>query len=97
MDGHEGWLWILKRVKISLIGRPGCHLCEDAHAVISQVISQVGQEDIDFEELSLLEDPNLMAKYSEEIPVILINGLVHDFLRVDPDRLVAAIAIARSR
>ena len=98
MNGHEGWLWILKRVKISLIGRPGCHLCEDAQAVISQVINQgIGQEDIDFEELSLLDDPNLMAKYSEEIPVILINGLVHDFLRVDPNRLVAAIAIARSR
>ena len=98
MNGDEWWLWILKRVKISLIGRPGCHLCDDAHAVISQVISQVvGQGDIDFEELSLLDDPNLMAKYSEEIPVILINGLVHDFLRVDPDRLVAAIAIARSR
>ena len=98
MNGEEGWLWILKRVKISLIGRPGCHLCEDAHGVISQVISQVvGQSDIDFEEFSLLDDPNLMAKYSEEIPVILINGLVHDFLRVDPDRLVAAIAIARSR
>ena len=98
MNGDEGWLWILKRVKISLIGRPGCHLCEDAQAVISQVINQgIGQEDIDFEELSLLDDPNLMAKYSEEIPVILINGLVHDFLRVDPNRLVAAIAIARSR
>ena len=98
MIGHEGWLWILKRVKISLIGRPGCHLCDDAHTVISQVISQVvGQEYIDFEELSLLDNPNLMAKYSEEIPVILINGLVHDFLRVDPDRLVAAIAVARSR
>ena len=90
-------LWILSRVRISLIGRPGCHLCDDAHVVISRVITQViGQEDIDFEELSLLDDPNLMAKYSEEIPVILINGLVHDFLRVDPDRLIAAIAIARS-
>ena len=66
--------------------------------MISQVISQVvGQEEIDFEELSLLDDPNLMAKYSEEIPVVLINGLVHDFLRVDPDRLIAAIASVRSR
>lgn len=66
--------------------------------MISQVISGViDPGDIDFEELSLLDDPNLMAKYSEEIPVILINGLVHDFLRVDADRLMAAIAIARSQ
>ena len=73
-------------------------MCDDAHAVISQVIGQVmGQEDIDFEELSLLDDPNLMAKYSEEIPVILINGLVHDFLRVDANRLIAAIEFARGQ
>lgn len=84
----------MSQVKISLIGRPGCHLCDDARAVISQLI---GDGDIDFEELSLLDDPNLMAKYSEEIPVILLNGRVHDFLRVDPDRLFAAIAIARSQ
>jgi hypothetical protein len=45
----------------------------------------------------LLDDPELMAQYSEEIPVILINGEVHDFLRVDPERLRAAIASARSR
>lgn len=91
-------MWILSRIKISLIGRPGCHLCDDARAVISQVMSQViSPEDIDFEELSLLDDPNLMARYSEEIPVILLNGLVHDFLRVDEDRLIAAIAIARSQ
>ena len=57
----------------------------------------MGQEDIDFEELSLLDDPNLMAKYSEEIPVILINGLVHDFLRVDANRLIAAIEFARGQ
>ena len=77
-----------------MIGRPGCHLCDDARAVIDQIRSQ---EDIDFEDLSLLDHPDLMAKYSEEIPVVLINGLVHDFLRVDPDRLIAAIAIARSQ
>ena len=79
----------MAQVKISLISRPGCHLCDEAHAVISQVI---GQGDIEFEEISLLDDPDLMAKYSEEIPVILVNGEVHDFLRVDAERLRAAIA-----
>jgi hypothetical protein len=85
-------LWIVAEVKVSLIGKPGCHLCERAHAVISQVI---GDQDIEFEELSLLDDPGLMARYSDEIPVILVNGKVHDFLRVDPERLRAAIASAR--
>jgi glutaredoxin len=89
---YEWRLWIVAEVKVTLIGKPGCHLCERAHAVISEVI---GGQDIQFEELSLLDDPDLMAKYSEEIPVILVNGKVHDFLRVDRDRLRAAIAGAR--
>jgi len=85
---------VVNRVTITLIGKPGCHLCEKAHEVISEVI---GQTEVEFEELSLLDDPALLASYSEEIPVILINGKVHDFLRVDPDRLRAAIVSARSQ
>ena len=87
-------MWIVSEVRVTLIGRPGCHLCERAHEVISQVI---GEAEIEFEELSLLDDPELMAEYSEEIPVILVNGEVHDFLRVDAERLRAAIATARSQ
>jgi len=84
----------LSEVTITLIGRPGCHLCERAHDAIRQVVDQT---DVRFEELSLLDDPQLMSKYSEEIPVILVNGKVHDFFKVDPDRLRTAIAIARSK
>lgn len=87
-------MWIVGEVRVTLIGRPGCHLCERAHEVISQVISEAN---IEFEELSLLDDPELMAEYSEEIPVILVNGKVHDFLRVDAERLRAAITTARSQ
>lgn len=83
----------MNEVTVTLIGKPGCHLCDQAHDVISQVI---GGTDVGFELLSLLDDPELMAQYSEEIPVILVNGQVHDFLRVDADRLCAAIARARS-
>ncbi|HUW77744.1 MAG TPA: glutaredoxin family protein [Candidatus Nanopelagicaceae bacterium] len=88
---YEQGLVVVAPVKISLISRPGCHLCQVAHEIISEVIK--GQ-DVEFEELSLLDDPDLMAKYREEIPVILINGEIHDFLRVDPDRLQSAIVAA---
>lgn len=78
---------------VTLLGRPGCHLCEAARAVILAVVD----EDVTFEELSLLDDPVLLAKYSEEIPVTLVNGEIHDFWRVDENRLRAAIASARLR
>lgn len=48
-------------------------------------------ESISFEERSILEDEQLYERYWEEIPVILINDQVHDFWRVNPDRLSAAI------
>jgi hypothetical protein len=84
----------MAEVTISLIGKPGCHLCEEAHQIISQVI---GDQLIRFKVLSLLDHPHLMAEYSEQIPVILINGEVHDFFRVDADRLRAAIEMAQSQ
>jgi len=81
-------------VTVTLIGKPGCHLCDAARVAILNVIRD---EDIAFEELSLLNDPVLMAKYSEEIPVTLVNGEVHDFWRVDETRLRTAIASARQQ
>ena len=84
----------MREVTVTLIGKPGCHLCEQALAAIRPVLEET---EVAFKELSLLDDPRLMAEYSEDIPVILINDKVHDFLRVDPDRLRAAIIKAQVR
>ena len=37
------------------------------------------------------DDPALLDRYAEEIPVTLVDGRQHDFWRVDPDRLRAAL------
>jgi hypothetical protein len=71
---------------ITLIGKPGCHLCDDARVVIAQVVSEVGG-DVTVGEVSILEDEALLARYEEEIPVVLINGAVHTIWRVDAGRL----------
>jgi hypothetical protein len=71
---------------ITLIGKPGCHLCDDARAVISRVVGEVGGN-MTISELSILEDEALLARYEEEIPVVLINGAVHTIWRVDAGRL----------
>jgi hypothetical protein len=42
-------------------------------------------------EQSILDDPELAARYSEEIPVLLLNGKVHNYWRIDPVRLMAAL------
>ncbi|CAN5237007.1 hypothetical protein BH09ACT3_BH09ACT3_04340 [soil metagenome] len=42
-------------------------------------------------ELSILDDAALAAEYSEDIPVVLIDGRVHSNWRVDPARLRAKL------
>lgn len=74
--------------RVTLYSKPGCHLCDDARAVIEQVCSELGES---FEELSILDDPSLPPRYAEEIPVTLVDGKQHDFWRVDPARLRAAL------
>ena len=70
--------------RITLIGKPGCHLCDDARAVIERVAREEG---VECEELNMLDDPELVARYAEQIPVTLVDGRQHDYWRVDENRL----------
>ncbi|WP_341953742.1 glutaredoxin family protein [Salinibacterium sp. TMP30] len=78
--------------RLTLIGKPGCHLCDDARDAITHVIAELSPElTIELTEQSILEDEELRLKYSDEIPVVLINDRVHTIWRVDPARLSAAL------
>jgi glutaredoxin len=74
--------------RVTLYGRAGCHLCDDARAVIEAVCAELGES---FTEVDVDDDPALLDRYAEEIPVTLVDGRQHDFWRVDPDRLRAAL------
>lgn len=77
--------------RITLISRPGCHLCDQAREVVERVARDLG---VQWVERSLLDDPELSAAYSEQIPVTLVDGAQHDYWRVDENRLRAALADA---
>jgi glutaredoxin-like protein DUF836 len=79
-------------VRVTLIGKPGCHLCDDARVVVEAVTAELG---VGFEERNILEEPDLQARYSEQIPVTLVDGEQHDFWRVSADRLRAALTRPR--
>lgn len=84
-------------VSLTLIGKPGCHLCDDAREVIRSVIAElpaVGPA-VTVDERDILQEPDLHEKYVEEIPVVLVEGRVHTYWRVDPVRLRTAILEAR--
>ena len=73
-----------------MLGKPGCHLCDDARAIVLEVLTEFPS--VTFDEQSILDDPALLDEYAEEIPVVLIDGRVHTIWRVDPDRLRAALS-----
>ena len=74
--------------RITLISRPGCHLCDDARVVVEQVAAELG---VGWEERSIDDDAELRAQWADHIPVTLVDGRPHDFFRVFPDRLRAAL------
>jgi glutaredoxin len=73
---------------ITLYGKPGCHLCDDARAVVERVATDLG---VAWEERDITASPEDLARYGEMIPVTLIDGVQHDFWRVDEARLRKAL------
>jgi glutaredoxin len=74
--------------RVTLYSRPGCHLCDDARAVIAAVCDELGEA---YEEVDITTDDDLEDRYRDEIPVTLVDGRQHDFWRVDAARLRAAL------
>ncbi|RYU14901.1 glutaredoxin family protein [Nocardioides iriomotensis] len=74
--------------RVTLYSKPGCHLCDDARAVIEAVCADLGES---FDEVDITGSPDLMTRYGEEIPVTLVDGKQHDYWRVDEARLRSAL------
>jgi len=82
----------MSTVVVTLIGKPECHLCDTARAVVHKVIAEIAAEcSVSVVELSLHNEPALLAKHKDEIPVVLIDGHVHAVLHVEAGRLRSAI------
>ncbi|MEU6525036.1 glutaredoxin family protein [Streptomyces sp. NPDC046924] len=73
---------------VTLVRKPGCHLCDDAQAVVEKVCGDLG---VAWEGKDITEDPELHEQYWEQIPVVLVDGRQHTFWRVDEGRLREAL------
>jgi glutaredoxin len=74
--------------RITLLGKPGCHLCDDARTVIARVAGELG---VPWEERDITLSEQDQLEYWDKIPVTLIDGVQHDFWRVSEPRLRAAL------
>lgn len=77
--------------RVQLVGKPGCHLCDQARVVVERVCAELA---VDWQEVSILDDPGLADLYWEQIPVTLVDGAVVGIWTVDEARLRAAVAAA---
>ena len=67
-------------VKVELITRVGCHLCEEAAELLRQGGVEVIRRDVD-------ADPALFRLYDFRVPVVLLDGKVVAEGRIDPSAL----------
>ena len=58
--------------KVTLYTRAGCHLCDDAKAVLDRARQRAA---FALEVLDIDRDPELGRLYNEEVPVIAIDGV----------------------
>ncbi|MFG2684009.1 glutaredoxin family protein [Streptomyces sp. NPDC048392] len=73
---------------VTLIRKPGCHLCDDAQLVVEKVCADLG---VPWEGKDITEDRRLHDQYWEQIPVVLVDGRQHTFWRVNEERLRRAL------
>lgn len=75
--------------RVVVLSKPGCHLCADACNAVARIATELG---VDWSERDINDDADLMAQWAEYVPVIIVDGEVHGWFRVDEARLRAALA-----
>ena len=74
--------------RVVVLTRQGCHLCDEAIAQVAAICNEIGEA---YGVLDVDSDPELQRRYTDQVPVIFVDGAQHDFWRVDPARLKAAL------
>ncbi|TXL58107.1 glutaredoxin family protein [Aeromicrobium terrae] len=75
--------------RVVVYTRPGCHLCEAAEEIVAAVCAETGDT---WTTIDISGDEELTRRFTDEVPVTFVDGAQHDFWRVDPDRLRAALS-----
>jgi glutaredoxin len=75
--------------QVTLITRPGCHLCEEAERALRRLSAELG---FGYREVDVDGSPVLRDAYSDRVPVILLDGKEHGYWRVEEPRLRKALS-----
>jgi hypothetical protein len=78
--------------RVVVLTRQGCHLCDEAIAQVAAVCAETGER---YAVVDVDGDPELRRRYTDQVPVVFVDGTQHDFWRVDRVRLKAALLRSR--
>jgi glutaredoxin len=74
--------------QVIIYSRHGCHLCESARAELERIRSEI---EFNLEETFIDTDAKLESEYGLMVPVVLIDGRMHGYGRIERERFKAAI------
>ena len=74
--------------KITIYSRIGCHLCDDAFNTLESMREELN---IEIDVIDIDQNAELVKLYSDQVPVIHIDGMHHDFYKVDPVRFRSSL------
>jgi glutaredoxin len=71
--------------KVTIMSKPGCKLCKQAVDVVQKIVGAHVATLI--EEIDITQNQDLLAKYKNDIPVVLIDGVERFRHTIDPEKL----------
>lgn len=74
--------------RVLLITRKGCHLCEDAEAVVADTCADLG---VSWRPVDVDADPRLRERYTDHVPVTFVDAEQLSIWVLDPAKLRAAL------
>jgi hypothetical protein len=83
--------------RVVLFGRAGCHLCDEARALVAEVCAETGagwtEVDIDASDAPVLTGGrSALDEYSDLVPVVEVDGVRQGYWRIDAQRLRRVLA-----
>ena len=81
-------------ITVTVFSRHGCHLCDVAIETLEPLKSELY---FDIEKIYIDGNLELEKLYGEQVPVIHIDGVHHDFFKVDPERFRSSLEKHRQR
>lgn len=74
---------------VTLLTRAGCHLCDDAEALLGRLADELG---FTYRRADVDHSATLRDTYGDRVPVVLIDGREHGYWRVEEQRFRRAVA-----